>query len=72
MESVPAKSGYNNEMRAMSSINVYYFDLRDGIVNEKRLFKLIALGIVKIEAKENFVTVEGEKEWIERGLYNSI
>lgn len=54
----------------MVSINIYYEDLRDGIVNEKRLFDLIALGIVKIDAKENFVTVEGEREWIERGLYN--
>lgn len=56
----------------MSTINIFYEDLRDGIVNEKRLFKLIALNIVKIDAKENFVVVEGEREWIERGLYNSV
>ena len=53
----------------MSSINVYYSDLRDGIVNEKRLFDLIALGIVKIEAKRNFLIVSGEDIWIEKGIY---
>ena len=53
----------------MSTINVYYSDLRDGIVNEKRLFALISLGIVKAHARENFVIVEGDREWIERGLY---
>ena len=55
----------------MSTIDVHYSDLRDGIVNEKRLFALIEVGLVKIEAKTNFVKLEGEKGWIEKGLYNN-
>ena len=43
----------------MATINVYYSDLKDGIVNEQRLFDLIELDIVKIETKTNFVKLEG-------------
>lgn len=53
----------------MTKIDVHYSDLRDGIVNEQRLFSLIALGVVKVRPMRNFVTCEGEREWIERGLY---
>ena len=53
----------------MSTINVYYSDLKDGIVNEQRLFDLIELGIVKIEAKTNFVKLEGAESWLTQGLY---
>lgn len=56
----------------MSTINIYYSDLRDGIVNEKRLFGLIELGIVKIDAKENFVKLDGAESWLTHGLYKSI
>ena len=56
----------------MATIDVHYSDLRDGIVNEKRLFDLIELGIVKIESKKNFVKIEGDEGWLTRGLYKSI
>lgn len=53
----------------MVTIDIHYSDLRDGIVNEKRLFDLIELGIVKIEAKTNFVKLDGAESWLTQGLY---
>ena len=56
----------------MATINVYYSDLKDGIVNEQRLFDLIELGIAKIETKTNFVKLDAPEGWLIHGLYKSI